>query len=296
MSSRGVSVALWVAAFAVTVTLAAFQRATGPSYPLRGKVAAPDGSEIRHRLPRSHGGAGGLEVALEAPTEISAGRLEWRRFPTGEPWRAVPLAVDDDGRLIAEIPHQPPAGKVEYRLALSAGGGEIVVPAGDPVVARFRGAVPAWVLIPHILAMFSSMLVATRALFEALRPSTPDPRPAVVVAMALLAIGGLFLGPVVQKFAFGEFWTGWPLGHDLTDNKTLLAALAWLPATVLAVRRSRTRTAVVVGWLVMMGIFMIPHSLRGSERDWSEGTIKTGRAIPAGTHHDLRSDSLRVLS
>jgi hypothetical protein len=181
-----------------------------------------------------------------------------------------------DRRLTATVPHQPPAGKVEYRLVLDTTGGEVIIPAGEPVVARFRASVPAWVLIPHILAMFTSMLVSTRALLEVLRPSTPDPTRSILVAMGLLVVGGLFLGPVVQKFAFGAFWTGWPFGHDLTDNKTLIACIAWLPATILALRGRKLRAAVVIGWIVMMGVFLIPHSLRGSEMDWSEGEIKTG--------------------
>jgi hypothetical protein len=130
--------------------------------------------------------------------------------------------------------------------------------------------------------MFASMLVSTRALLEAIRPTTPDPRRLVLVAMGLLIVGGLFLGPVVQKHAFGAYWTGWPRGHDLTDNKTLIAFLAWLPASVLAVAARRLRAAVVLGWLVMMGVFLIPHSLRGSEMDWSAGEIKTGLLIGVG--------------
>ncbi len=184
-----------------------------------------------------------------------------------------------DGELAATVPHQPPAGKVEYRLVLDTAEGEMVIPSDEPVVARFRASVPAWVLIPHILAMFSSMLVSTRALLEVLRPSTPDPRRAVVLAMVLLVFGGLFLGPVVQKFAFGAYWTGWPFGHDLTDNKTLIAVIAWLPATILALRGRKLWASVVVGWIVMMGIFLIPHSLRGSEMDWSEGEVKTGSVL-----------------
>jgi hypothetical protein len=170
----------------------------------------------------------------------------------------------------AEIPHQPPAGKVEYRLILRSGDDTVAIPEGDPIVARFRGDVPASVLIPHILAMFASMMVATRALLEVLRSGDRRASGLVVAAMALLVAGGLVLGPIVQKFAFGAFWTGWPFGTDLTDNKTVVAVLAWLPAVFLALRRGRTRWAVIIGWVVMMGIFLVPHSLRGSELDWSE--------------------------
>lgn len=279
MIGRRLSAVLWIVAFIITVMLAIFQRMTGPSYPLRGTTAASDVESFRYSLPRTHGGDGDLEVTVAVPEGVQRAALEWRRFPTDDPWTSVTMTRDARGRMTAVVPHQPPAGKVEYRLRLDDGGDGLVLPEGDAAVARFRADVPAWVLIPHILAMFGSMLVATRSLLEMLRPSAPPPRRAVLVAMVLLVVGGLILGPVVQKFAFGEYWTGWPLGHDLTDNKTLIAFLAWLPATVLAMRGRKLWAAVVVGWIVMMGVFLIPHSFRGSEMDWSEGEIKTGRLI-----------------
>ena len=279
MTTRSISVVLWVVAFILTVILAIFQRMTGPSYPLRGEFLAPDGQEVSYRLPRTHGGPGDLDVSLALPESVHGGELEWRRYPTGDPWTSVTLIPDGEGRWTARLPHQPPAGKVEYRLSLAGGEDAGMIPDGDPVVARFRADVPAWVLIPHILAMFGSMLVATRALLEVLRSDTSEPRVAVVVAMGLLLVGGMFLGPVVQKFAFGAHWTGWPNGSDLTDNKTLIAVIAWLPATVLALGKKRLWGAVVIGWIVMMGIFLIPHSLRGSEMDWSEGEVKTGGVV-----------------
>ena len=276
MSTRRISIALWIVAFVLTVILAVFQRMTGPSYPKRGRTVSTAGEEVQFRLPRSHGGPGGLDVSITPPPEIRRGALEWRRYPTNDPWTSVTLSRGEDGRLSASVPHQPPAGKVEYRFRLDVNSGQLVVPQDEPVVARFRADVPAWVLIPHILAMFGSMLVSTRALLEVLRSSTPEPRRTVLVAMGLLMIGGLFLGPVVQKFAFGAYWTGWPNGSDLTDNKTLVAFIAWLPATILALKGRKLWAAVVAGWIVMMGIFLIPHSLRGSEMNWSEGEIKTG--------------------
>ena len=252
---------------------------TGPSYPLRGSFSAPGGEDRSFSLPRTHGGPGGLKVGLELPESIPGGTLEWRRYPTNDPWQSLTLSGDGHGTWSADIPHQPPAGKVEYRLSLAVGDHAITVPEGEPVVARFRADVPAWVLIPHILAMFGSMLVATRSLLEIFRSSISKPRALVLTAMGLLVVGGLFLGPVVQKFAFGAYWTGWPNGADLTDNKTLIAVIAWLPATILALRRKKLRVAVVIGWIVMMGVFLIPHSLRGSEMDWSEGEIKTGGGV-----------------
>jgi hypothetical protein len=278
MGSRGTSAALWIAAFVVTVLLALFQRMTGPSYPIRGKAALPTGESLSFSLPRSDEGRGALEIAVRAPAGATRAVLEWRRFPTDEPYRKLVMEANADGQFETRIPPQPAAGKVEYGILLEFAEGEVSIPAAETVVARYRDSVPAHVLIPHILAMFLSMLVSSRALFEVLRPGAPRARVLVLVSMALLVVGGLVLGPLVQKFAFGAYWTGWPLGHDLTDNKTLIAFLAWLPATVLAWRRADTRLAVTLGWVVMMGIFLIPHSARGSQLDWGEVEAVTEEA------------------
>ena len=85
------------------------------------------------------------------------------------------------------------------------------------------------------------------------------------MAFVLLAIGGLLLGPAVQKYAFDAWWTGWPFGHDLTDNKTAIAVAAWGIA-LLRTRGGRgARVAIVVAALVTMAVFIVPHSMFGSE-------------------------------
>ena len=286
MGSRRFSVALWISAFAVTVLLAVFQRMTGPSYPIRGTEALPNGESVSYSLPRSNEGRDELRIRIRAPSNTAQANLEWRRYPTDEPFRLQPMAVNADGEFESRIPTQPAAGKVEYRILIEFADGVVSIPESEAVVARYRASVPAYVLIPHIFAMFLSMLVSSRALLEVLRPGAPHARGLVLVSMALLIIGGLMLGPIVQRFAFGAYWTGWPYGHDLTDNKTLIAFLAWLPATVLAWRGAKTRLAVTLGWVVMMGIFLIPHSARGSQLDWSgvEGGRETaGSQVPDTT-------------
>lgn len=270
-SQRRVSAALWIAAFVVTIVLVLFQRITGPSYPARGSFASTDGERFDYRLPRSNEGRPRLVVVIPSPDRSAEGFLEWRRYPTDEPFRVVRMSRTAGDRLEAVIPSQPAAGKVEYRVRFEEPGGTVVVPPPEeqPVVARFRGKVPAAILIPHILAMFVSMFLATRSLFEVLHSRGAAGGLMVVFAMAFLIIGGLILGPIVQKEAFGAFWTGWPIGEDLTDTKTLIATLAWLPATIMAIARRRLRLSVGLGWLVMMGVFMVPHSMRGSQLDWS---------------------------
>ena len=110
---------------------------------------------------------------------------------------------------------------------------------------RFKGDVPALVLIPHVVTMFVSMMIGIRAALAAVL-GRPESRRYAWVAVVGIAIGGLVLGPIVQKCAFGAYWTGWPFGSDLTDNKTLGMWLAWVAAVVVLGWRGsgRSRRAV----------------------------------------------------
>jgi len=90
-----------------------------------------------------------------------------------------------------------------------------------------------------------------------------------------LIIGGFILGPIVQKYSFGQFWTGWPLGEDMTDNKVLAALLAYLLAWFLR-KKPYGRWLAVAAALVMLAVYLIPHSLNGSELDPETGEVITG--------------------
>ncbi len=84
-----------------------------------------------------------------------------------------------------------------------------------------------------------------------------------------LLLGGMILGPVVQKYAFGEFWTGFPYGTDLTDNKTLIAFIGWIIALIAVFRSQKPKWYILIAAIIMFIIFIIPHSLLGSELDYS---------------------------
>jgi hypothetical protein len=140
------------------------------------------------------------------------------------------------------------------------------------VIIRFKGAVPAAVLVPHILFMFFSMLIGMRAALGAL--FAPDTmRRYTWSALIGMTVGGMILGPIVQKFAFGAFWTGFPFSYDITDNKTLIMWVVWAVACLVVGRAPRRderpgRAAVVLAAIVMTVVYLIPHSLRGSELDY----------------------------
>ncbi len=288
---RGRTITLWVLAILIMVSSAVYQRTTGPTYPLEGE-AELGGWSFDYALTRSHGGDGDQRVEVHPPQAFAAGGLSgtvhWRRHRMDEPWQRAPMHVEGDGEgghvLVGSLPHQPPAGKLDYKVEVAilrhtAGRTGVIesvsLPAEGHVTTRFKGSVPAWALVPHILFMFLGMLWSTRAGLEALFRDG-DPRRLAWTAFVLLFAGGMILGPVVQKFAFDAFWTGVPLGWDLTDNKTLISVLAWGTA-LWAMRGGRpARKAVLAASIVTLAVYLIPHSLLGSTFDYAEGEITTG--------------------
>jgi hypothetical protein len=85
----------------------------------------------------------------------------------------------------------------------------------------------------------------------------------------------------MQKYAFGEFWTGIPFGFDLTDNKTLFAFLFWIWAYI-ATRKKASPIPVLVACIMTLVIFSIPHSFMGSELDYATNQVKTGMVLMKG--------------
>jgi hypothetical protein len=262
---------LWVMAIALTLFSAAYQRMTGPTYPMgvEGELA---GAPVQARLLTSHSVSTDLPVVVAAPEKSITGNVLWRRLGAGDPWTTAPM-IREGGELTTFLPAQPSAGKLEYSVLLASGDSRLQLSGEQAVVARFKGDVPAGVLIPHILFMFLAMLWSNRAGLGALAGGEHLPRQALVT-FVLLALGGLMLGPIVQNYAFGAYWTGWPFGGDLTDNKLAVAALAWAWAAWRI--RSGSRWPVVVAAVILLAVYMIPHSALGSTLDYETMQTVTG--------------------
>jgi hypothetical protein len=259
-------VLFWIIAFLITASTALYQRLTGPSYPLTGKVLLGD-TEIKYKLERTHETNKDYNLEIQAQAEDITGYVIYKRHKTDDPWNNVPM-VRKEGSLQAKLPHQPPAGKLEYKVILAYKDKETSLSGDMPVIIRFKGAVPGPVLVPHIIVMFLAMLVSTRAGIEAL-DRKKNPRKYALWAAGLLFLGGIILGPLVQKFAFGELWTGFPFGYDLTDNKTLIALLGWIVALIAGRKGKPARGWVLGASILLLVIFLIPHSLLGSELDYT---------------------------
>jgi hypothetical protein len=252
----------WLIAIIITLASVYYQRTTGPTYPLKGAFAL-DGQTSRFRLERSHSSTSDQPVTIPVADSSVTGAVIWRRYPANENWQTIAMQRNNK-RLEAALPRQPPAGKLEYAVILKKQETEIRLPEKGAVVTRFKGEVPGHFLIPHIVLMFLALLLSTRAGLEMLGKES---RPQVYVWATVVAlfIGGMILGSIVQKYAFGAYWTGFPFGMDLTDNKTLIALLGWIAATMAVEKNRRTKFWVITAAILMLAVYAIPHSLFGSE-------------------------------
>lgn len=256
----------WFLAVVITLASALYQRMTGPTYSLRVKTAV-EGVDLKFRLPRKAETTRDAEVAFVAPEPL-AGHIEYMRFKTDDPWTRIELERRG-GELVAALPKQPSAGKLAYRVFLGTGWATESATGAEPVIIRFKDPVPIWLIIPHVIFIFAGMLCSTAAGLAALGKKR-HPRRLVLWAVALLFVGGFILGPLVQKAAFGVLWAGFPFGTDLTDNKTAIAFLFWIAALVAGRKGRPARGWVVAASVVTLVIFLIPHSLLGSELDYSK--------------------------
>ncbi len=273
---------------------AIYQRRTGPTYPMRGEITV--GAEsYPYRLRRSQENTEQARIVVPRPGPEASGTLSYRRYPTDDPFETVELQMEPWQKgpaLVGLLPIQPAAGKMEYYLELQTADGPVRIPgagaAESTIILRYKGPVPAPVLIAHVAAMFFSVLIGMRAGLGALfAPS--NIRQLSRLTLSIMTVGGMVLGPFVQKYAFGEYWTGFPWGYDLTDNKTLIMWIVWVVAVLALGRRAtriggRGRIAVAVAALVMTAVYLIPHSLRGSELDFEavDAGVAASEAIGTG--------------
>ncbi len=274
MSNKTKSIVWWIVAVVFTISIAVFQRMTGPTYPVTGKIKIAE-TIIKYKFLRSHVTSSNALITIKKLDTAFTGSLIYRHYKSDEEWVEMPMKRNEKNELVGELPAQPMAGKLEYKAYLKYRNDSYALNA-TPVVIRFTGDVPPIVMIPHILLMFLAMLFSSRTGIEALIKGKNTFK-YTIITLVTLFIGGIILGPVVQKYAFGAYWTGWPFGKDLTDNKTLIAFIFWAIAAFVLYRNKAKRTMVVVAAVVLLLIYMIPHSMFGSELNYKSGQVVTGK-------------------
>jgi len=272
--SMGKNIGLWFIALVLMLLIYSYQKRTGPTYPLKSSYDSM-GKEIDFELPRSHPGEGNQLVSIPKAGGIVSARLLFRKYKSYDDFSFVEMEMKNN-EFQSSLTRLRAAGKYMYKIFLTRDSGEEFSLTDEFVVIRFRDAVPNYILYPHIFFMFFSMWFTFRAGVEVTSGIGKEYKLALI-AGACFYIGGFIFGPIMQKYAFGEYWTGWPFGGDLTDNKTLAAAVAWAIMALLGLKESAYRKYLVLfAVLVQIGIFLIPHSALGSEHDFRPEQEQSG--------------------
>lgn len=262
----------WILAVLITFAAIIYQRKTGPTYDKKVQVSI-DNQEYKFKLVRSHGGTTDCKIELGIPDKNIGGVLAYKKYPTKGDWTNVEMVRQND-ILVGTLPNLPPAGKYEYKITLKKGVQNFDLNEGKSVVIRFKGDVPGWILIPHIFFMFFAMFLGNLAGIMAIF-KYPKFRFYTNITVVALFVGGMILGPLVQKFAFGELWAGVPFAWDLTDNKTLVAFIFWIIAFFMNRKKERPVYTIIAS-LVMLAVYSIPHSMFGSQLDPETGKVIQG--------------------
>lgn len=258
----------WVLAIILTLSTSIYQRITGPTNPKKTTITI-NSNEYKLSFPRSATSTDNT-ITLNIPDTNVKAQLIYRKYQLDEEFSTIDF-VNNGQTLTANLPIQPRAGKLEYYISVN----EEMLFEQDPLILRFKGDVPIGVLIPHIIFMFTAMLFASYGLILTIANKNNVAR-YLLLTIATLVLGGFVFGPIVQKYAFGVYWSGFPLGFDLTDNKTLIA-LVLLLINIPLLRKKALRYTAMIAFLGMITIFCIPHSLRGSEFNHQTGQVETAK-------------------
>lgn len=258
---------LWVFAFVVTISSAVYQRMTGPTHPQKGHVNFQE-QKISFKFLRSETVNKDAFITLTVPDTAISAFVKFVRYKSHDQWTSLPFQREGD-KLVAQLPHQPPAGKLMYLVFLTKGDQKLSLTGSVPVIIRYTGEIPAIILATHVLLMFLAMFFSNRTGLEAL-DSRGKAYKYMLWTIGLFFVGGFILGPLMQKYAFGDLWTGVPYGIDLTDNKTLIAMLGWLWAWFKNRRGKEGRGWLIFAAVLMLAVYLIPHSVLGSELDYTK--------------------------
>ena len=279
----------WFLAFVITIGAAYYQRKTGPTYPKKAKVTL-NGIDYNLKLVRSIGLNQRSEVKLNITDTTVKAQLHYRRYPTNDDYQSTVfyyktypvnswfmnkvLKIYEEKGFFASVPQQQAAGKIQYYIDLTDSKSTTIIMSESPVIIRFKGSVPLGILLPHVLMMFIAMLFSTLAGLMSIGRH-PLYRKYGVLTLIFFVGGGIVLGPIVQYFAFGELWTGIPFGWDMTDNKTLIALVFWVIAVIMNRKKERPVFTALAA-IVLLLVYSIPHSMFGSELNYSSGSVTQG--------------------
>jgi hypothetical protein len=251
------------------------------------KVVEQNGVVIEHHtVPKQVGDK--IPVITAKVTGATQVNLVYKIGQKGE-FIQVPMnrASNQESIYTTSLPHYPKATKAWYYIEAvkTTADGEVKVtlpddsqPDFEPILLKYEGVVPLYVIIPHVSCNFAAIFFAALTFFSAIdvRKGKRTLKQAVkfpLITFILLFLGFVAFGIAMNWFAFGVTWEAFPFGRDVTDNKSQIILLFWL-ATLIFVKGTLFGkgeeknivsergyfTMVIVTLIVTIAMYAIPHS------------------------------------
>ncbi len=226
----------------------------------------------------------GTDAPIEVEVESSANvnRIEAFLFFKAEQstFDVTKMQPIDGGRFFTTVPSQPRGTVVEYYIEVR-GDGDLVarIPQKEEgnLELTYKGIPSRTLLLAHVVLIFVCLALFLLVGFLAVKALGNRQIALHIPRLALLAtviffISSFPLGMIVAYQTYGKAWTGFPLGSDFTDNKSLAIILYFVISTILykgsAMRRDASADALpirtipyvyLVGVCMIIVLFAIPH-------------------------------------
>jgi hypothetical protein len=224
-------------------------------------------------------------VKSTAPADEQSVVLYYR---IGLDWTGLTMKpVGDEPVYEAEIPHQPRGTEVQYYIEVrTAAGSRLRLPPKAPdrlYVLSFQGIAPNWARIGHSLLLYSGLVLTLIAAVLAYlvikgRSGLLSKIPFLVSASAVLYfVGGILLQMVVSWYVDARLWSGFPVGSNGDDTRSLVIVLFWSLIAFLThtrlfrlqdesavIRGNQLAGLVIGGGVLTLVLFLLPSTLSGS--------------------------------
>lgn len=261
-------------ALILTIGLLAIARRTSTRHSAEHFIQTGDIKASHRTITEAFNAEPALDVVVAPTSGLSA--IAYYSTTKGGPYKADTLAMTNEG-FSGVLPVLEKGKKWFYHIDLLKNGSIVgKFPARGDQFIKFKGHVPVYILVPHIFCMFATVFLGLMTVFTAFDvvKGKGEIRKSVNYLLwttVFVFIGGFPLGYLVAYIAFGQGWSGIPIGWDITDNKTVILFLAWLITLILARKgikeakiaiSNKTYFALTIASLVVsIIIFMIPHSI-----------------------------------
>jgi len=258
----------------ITIFILLFQRITGPTYP-RKFIINDNQVKLKTILIRSANNNKKAQIVINGTINNISAKLFYKKYKFEKNYNSVNFSKINN-KLIAYLEPLPAGGKYEYYILVNNHNSGITYKSPKTII-RFKNPVPTSFILLHIIFIFSGFFMSSLTFIESItkKNSINSILKKVKYSIILFFIGGLIFGPIIQKYAFNVWWSGFPFNIDLTDNKMLILQIFWTYFYYKA-KKTNNLKYIIYGFILIVLVFLVPHSILGSEYDFKEGKHTIG--------------------